>query len=334
MTKHVSPEIAGTELIGTYYIRADDGAVMRDDGTGRFVRYPRLSAKEVLENSKHSHRPVMSKLESLEQAEAESPKNVSLKFVQAGLEGYFKSDETDDVQIGEDRFIDGKRRGRKPGGCHPNASTAPWRNIQITKKFKDDCANEPCLHFRFRNFVVTSAVKRFRCTVAWTPARRQFRDIVKSDWFWLFWQVRRYVGRAPFLADIGGDTVPEGLRDTTTLPKLQGKLAINTTRGADAYNLLKMRPRPAYNGLSIGYIAKDFDLHKNGSGPNGARRTLKSVDLKEISVVTFPADKFSRVSGVKSWLDTEPVDEAALAEAWAMAGFEEMRRLMNNHRPR
>jgi HK97 family phage prohead protease len=34
--------------------------------------------------------------------------------------------------------------------------------------------------------------------------------------------------------------------------KLQGKLAMNTRRGADAYALLKMRPRPAFNGLSIG----------------------------------------------------------------------------------
>jgi hypothetical protein len=72
------------------------------------------------------------------------------------------------------------------------------------------------------------------------------------------------------------------------------------------------------------------DLHKNGSGPNGAKRTLKAIDLVECSIVTFPADKFARVSGVKYWLDTEPVDEAALAKAWAMADFEALRRITNS----
>jgi len=50
MTKHVSPEITGTEL--TDYIRADDGAIMRWDGIDSFVRFPRLkSAEEVSEDT-------------------------------------------------------------------------------------------------------------------------------------------------------------------------------------------------------------------------------------------------------------------------------------------
>jgi Escherichia/Staphylococcus phage prohead protease len=110
--------------------------------------------------------------------------------------------------------------------------------------------------------------------------------------------------------------------------KLKGKLAIRTERGADAYALLKMKPRPALNGLSIGYRAKEFELHKNNSGPNGAKWTLKSVDLVECSLVTFPADQFARVGSVKSWLE-EPVDEAVRRKAWATDEFEKMRRLMN-----
>jgi hypothetical protein len=51
-------------------------------------------------------------------------------------------------------------------------------------------------------------------------------------------------------------------------------------------------------------------------------------------LVTFPADKFARVARVKSWSDEAPVvDEAALAKAWALAGFERLRRL-TNHDPR
>jgi uncharacterized protein len=100
--------------------------------------------------------------------------------------------------------------------------------------------------------------------------------------------------------------------------KLKGKLAINTERGADAYALLKMKPRPALDGLSIGYRAKDYELHKAGTGPNGARRTLKSVDLVEVSLVTFPADSRARVTGVKSHIEPEPAvldwKEVALAD--------------------
>ena len=107
--------------------------------------------------------------------------------------------------------------------------------------------------------------------------------------------------------------------------KLTGKLAIKIQRGAEAYALLKMQPRPALDGLSIGYRAKDYDLHKSG-GPNGARRTLKAVDLVECSLVTFPADKFARVASVKARREE---DEAVLWKKWAMADFQMLRRLTN-----
>jgi HK97 family phage prohead protease len=109
--------------------------------------------------------------------------------------------------------------------------------------------------------------------------------------------------------------------------KLKGKLATNTKRGADAYALLKMAPRPALDGLSIGYRAKDYELHKAGTGPNGARRTLKSVDLVEVSLVTFPADSRARVTGVKSYSEPEPepMDENAWKK-YAWEDFEKLRR--------
>jgi uncharacterized protein len=146
-------------------------------------------------------------------------------------------------------------------------------------------------------------------------------------------------GNTPWPAMLSGSGDPNPIGIWTGMDedehglKLKGKLAINNKRGADIYALLKMKPRPALNGLSIGYRAKEFELHRSGSGPNGAKRTLKAVDLVECSIVTFPADSFARVANVKQWIETEPVDEAALAKAWAMAEFEKMRRVMN-HVPR
>lgn len=68
-------------------------------------------------------------------------------------------------------------------------------------------------------------------------------------------------------------------------------------RGIEAYTLLKMKPRPAITGLSIGYIPKKFTV---GTKPEEPRRKLHEVDLLEISLVTWPANGKARISSVKS----------------------------------
>jgi HK97 family phage prohead protease len=105
--------------------------------------------------------------------------------------------------------------------------------------------------------------------------------------------------------------------------RLSGKLA-NTKRGREALALLRMQPRPALDGLSIGYRAKDYELHR--SGP--AKRTLKAVDLVECSLVTFPSDRYARVASVKSRISE---DEAARCKKWALADWEQLRRLTNRN---
>lgn len=83
--------------------------------------------------------------------------------------------------------------------------------------------------------------------------------------------------------------------------KTNGILA-DIPKARDAYTLMKMAPRPAIDGLSIGYIAKEWEQR---SKPEDPRRRLKRIDLVEISLVTFPANGKARVSGVKSIGETE-----------------------------
>ena len=74
--------------------------------------------------------------------------------------------------------------------------------------------------------------------------------------------------------------------------QVEGKLALKTARGAEAYELLKMG---AISGLSIGYATRE-DSYDRVTNIN----TLKKLDLWEVSLVTFPANEKARVTNVKS----------------------------------
>ena len=73
---------------------------------------------------------------------------------------------------------------------------------------------------------------------------------------------------------------------------VEGKLALKTQQGAEAYELMKMQ---AISGLSIGFQTREdsFD-QKTGV------RTIKKGDLYECSLVTFPMNDSARVHAVKS----------------------------------
>lgn len=76
---------------------------------------------------------------------------------------------------------------------------------------------------------------------------------------------------------------------------VSGKLALKTAKGAEAYELLKMG---AISGMSIGYRSKE-DSYDRMTGI----RTLKRLDLLELSLVTFPMNDSSRISSVKSSIE-------------------------------
>ena len=102
---------------------------------------------------------------------------------------------------------------------------------------------------------------------------------------------------------------PEGLF-------LKGRL-LKTALGNDAYELAQ---HGAIDGLSIGYVTKDSEIDRKTG-----HRSLKQVDLHEVSLVTFPMNDKAGITRVKS-LDGVPVEslhahkrmiEAALRDAGA-----------------
>lgn len=84
--------------------------------------------------------------------------------------------------------------------------------------------------------------------------------------------------------------------------KVTGQLA-DTPRGIEMYKLMKMSPRPAIDGMSIGYIAKEWEPR---SKPEDPKRKLKRIDLIEVSIVTRPANGKARVESVKNdWTERD-----------------------------
>lgn len=84
--------------------------------------------------------------------------------------------------------------------------------------------------------------------------------------------------------------------------RVKGQLALNTQLGRETYELLKMG---ALDALSIGYLTiKERYDHSTGTN------YLEEVDIKEISIVTFPCNEDSLVDEVKS----EEVESEKVAE--------------------
>ncbi len=84
--------------------------------------------------------------------------------------------------------------------------------------------------------------------------------------------------------------------------KVAGQLA-DTPRGLEMYKLMKMSPRPAIDGMSIGYIAKEWEPRTK---PEDPKRRLKRIDLIEVSIVTRPANGKARVGSVKhDWTERD-----------------------------
>jgi len=112
--------------------------------------------------------------------------------------------------------------------------------------------------------------------------------------------------------------------------RVQGTLA-DTPRGEEIYRLMKMSPRPALDGMSIGYMAKSWTPRTK---PEEPRRLLTDVELIEISVVSRPANRLARIDSVKSIEDIASLRqaedflrEAGLTKSQAVAFIAQIKRV-------
>jgi len=135
----------------------------------------------------------------------------------------------------------------------------------------------------------------------------QQNEIVAAGAFARTLEKWRRQGRSPALLWMHDPTQPIGvwqdLAEDGNGLRVEGRLALRTQKGGEAYELLKLG---ALTGLSIGYrvIASRIDAPRKA-------RVLTEVDLFEISLVTFPANEAARVSDVKNNAHAPEVSEAA-----------------------
>ena len=88
---------------------------------------------------------------------------------------------------------------------------------------------------------------------------------------------------------------------------VKGHLLINDVqRAKEARALMQAK---AVNGLSIGFVTRE-DSYDRVSGI----RTLKKIDLWEVSIVTFPANPSAQINSVKSSIDA--IETVRDAEAY------------------
>lgn len=118
-----------------------------------------------------------------------------------------------------------------------------------------------------------------------------YRDIVEKGAFerslrenglpTLLWQhdTREVIGR-----------YTEAVEDERGL-RVRGELNLDVQKGKEAYALLK---QGAMRGLSIGYIVRKYEIDEEEEV-----KRLTDVDLMEVSVVTFPANREATVTNTK-----------------------------------
>jgi HK97 family phage prohead protease len=131
--------------------------------------------------------------------------------------------------------------------------------------------------------------------VVWDE-RNRHNEVVRRGAFRATLEQHRAAGTKPVMlwshdqSDIIG--VWNEVREDERGLFVRGRLITSTTRGREAYDLLKAG---ALNGLSIG-----FRLMRGGETRQAGLRILTGIDVPEISLVGFPSAPNARVTSIRS----------------------------------
>jgi HK97 family phage prohead protease len=133
-----------------------------------------------------------------------------------------------------------------------------------------------------------------RASVFGDPPDR-YGDVIAPGAFQRSLEEHKAAGTSPLMLWSHDLSEPIGVwtsvRETRSALEVEGRLVLETQRGAEAYALMKAG---AINGLSIGFISRKSEARKGGG------RVLKDLDLVEVSLVSVPAASRARILSVKS----------------------------------
>jgi HK97 family phage prohead protease len=101
--------------------------------------------------------------------------------------------------------------------------------------------------------------------------------------------------------------------------KLEGQLNLEKQVGREAYSDLKAG---IVSGLSIGYYTVKDSVDKDGT------RHLKELKLREVSLVTFPANEAAQVTGVKGDAIAELLAELKEGRVFSRANQDRLTRAL------
>lgn len=102
---------------------------------------------------------------------------------------------------------------------------------------------------------------------------------------------------------------------------VQGKLALEIQQGRETHALMKMG---AVKGMSIGYNTVEYEYNQQTK-----IRTLKEVDLWEVSLVTFPANINAQITGIKSFEEAQTIREFETALRDAGLSFKQSKYIIS-----
>ncbi len=166
----------------------------------------------------------------------------------------------------------------------------------MTTKFPDLLRISSPIEFKRASDAADGTVQGYASTFGGEPD--SYGDVIAPGAFTASLARHKAEGTAPLMLWGHDSDRPIGrwtefAQDEIGLP-VKGGFNLDTVAGRDARAHVKAGD---LGGLSIGYV-----IEPGGSkpGPHGTR-ILTALDLKEISIVGFPANRRARVTGVKSF---------------------------------